>query len=301
MKKTTELRRLIANGCVAMPGAFNAYTARLIESAGFEAAYISGAGLSNATAGVPDIGLLSLEEVVRLCGYIADAVKIPVLADADTGFGGSSNVARTVMEFERIGLAGLHIEDQVFPKRCGHLSGKEVEPVGEMVGKIKAAVRARSDEDFLIVARTDARAVEGIDAAVDRAHEYLAAGADAIFPEAMQSPAEFKEFAKRVTAPLLANMTEFGKGPLLSVKQLADMGYRMVIFPQTVFRVGSKAALECLRDLKRRGTQQAWLDRMQPRAELYDVLGYDPSSDDWPPPKSAAKPSANRKSKRRSV
>src|SRR6476620_8134968 len=154
MRKTTRLRRLIAKGCVAMPGAFNAYTARLIERAGFDAAYISGAGLSNATAGVPDIGLLSLEEVVRLCQYIADAVNVPVLADADTGFGGSSNVARTVREFERIGLAGLHLEDQVFPKRCGHLSGKEVEPVSEMVGKIQSAVRARTDKDFLIVART---------------------------------------------------------------------------------------------------------------------------------------------------
>jgi methylisocitrate lyase len=294
MKKTTQLRRLIANGCVAMPGAFNAYTARLIARAGFDAAYISGAGLSNATAGLPDIGLLSLEEVVRLCGYIADAVEIPVLADADTGFGGSSNVARTVQEFERIGLAGLHVEDQVFPKRCGHLSGKEIEPIAEMVGKIKAAVRARSDKDFLLVARTDARAVEGFDAAVDRAHEYLAAGADAIFPEAMQSAAEFKQFAKLVKAPLLANITEFGKGPLLSVKELAAMGYRMVIFPQTAFRVGSKAALECLTDLKRRGTQQAWLDRMQSRQELYEILQYDPSADDWP----AAGRRTNRKSRR---
>src|SRR4051794_20709116 len=295
MKKTTELRRLIANGCVAMPGAFNAYTARLIESAGFEAAYISGAGLSNATAGVPDIGLLSLEEVVRLCGYIAQAVEIPVIADADTGFGGSANVARTVREFERIGLAGLHIEDQVFPKRCGHLSGKEVEPTSEMVGKIRAAVAARTDRDFLIIARTDARAVEGFDAAVDRAHEYLAAGADAIFPEAMQSPEEFKRFAKLVKAPLLANMTEFGKGPLLTVKQLAAMGYRMVIFPQTAFRVGSRAAADCLQDLKNSGTQKDWLDRMQTRDELYQTLGYNPAADEWPPPQ--AKPRAPRRRK----
>jgi methylisocitrate lyase len=299
MNKTTKLRRLIANGCVAMPGAFNAYTARLIEHAGFDAAYVSGAGLSNATAGVPDIGLLSLEEVVRLCAYIADAVKIPVLADADTGFGGSSNVARTVQEFERVGLAGMHIEDQVFPKRCGHLSGKEIEPVSEMVGKIKVAVRARTDKDFLLIARTDARAVEGFDAAVDRAHEYLAAGADAIFPEAMQSADEFKRFAKLVKVPLLANVTEFGKGPLLSVKELAAMGYRMVIFPQTAFRVGSKAALDCLRDLKRHGSQDAWLNRMQSRAELYHILDYDPSADDWPPfPKPVAQRAGNRKSRR---
>src|SRR5215212_9090461 len=282
MTTCAQFRKLISSGCVAMPGTFNAYTARLIESAGFNAAYISGAGLSNATAGVPDIGLLSLDEVTTLCGYIADAVKMPVIADADTGFGGSANVARTVQKFEQIGLAGLHIEDQVFPKRCGHLTGKEVEPVDEMVGKVKAAVRARRDPDFLIIARTDARAVESFDSAVDRAKAYLDAGADAIFPEAMQNENEFAEFAKRVQAPLLANMTEFGKGPLLTVKQLEDMGYAMAIFPQTLFRVGSRAALDCLKDLKQQGTQKAWLDRMQPRAELYKILDYDPSSEDWP-------------------
>jgi methylisocitrate lyase len=290
MRPTTQFRKLIRAGCVAMPGAFNAYTARLIEAAGFGAAYISGAGLSNATAGVPDIGLLSLEEVVRLCAYIAEAVEIPIIADADTGFGGAPNAARTVREFERIGLAGLHIEDQLFPKRCGHLSGKEVEPAAEMVGKIKAAVDARVDRDFLIIARTDSRAVEGFDAAVDRAHEYLAAGADAIFPEALQTPAEFRRFAKLVKAPLLANMTEFGKGPLLSVKLLAAMGYRMVIFPQSAFRVGSKAAAEFLSDLKRRGTQRGkWLDRMQTRTELYETLGYDPGDENWPSARSRSR------------
>lgn len=268
-----------------MPGTFNAYTARLIESAGFVAAYISGAGLSNATAGVPDIGLLSLDEVTTLCGYIADAVKIPVIADADTGFGGSPNVARTVQKLEQIGLAGLHIEDQVFPKRCGHLAGKEVEPVDEMIGKLKAAVRARKDPDFLIIARTDARAVESFDSAVDRAKAYLDAGADAIFPEAMQDENEFAEFANRVKAPLLANMTEFGKGPLLTVKQLEQMGYAMAIFPQTLFRVGSRAVMDCLKDLKQCGTQKDWLDRMQSRAELYQTLDYDPACEDWPPVK----------------
>jgi methylisocitrate lyase len=220
--------------------------------------------------------------VTTLCGYIADAVKIPVIADADTGFGGAPNVWRTVQKFEQIGLAGLHIEDQVFPKRCGHLAGKEVEPLDEMIGKVKAAVRARTDPDFLIIARTDARAVEGFDRAVDRAKAYLDAGADAIFPEALQNESEFAEFAKRVNAPLLANMTEFGKGPLLSVKRLADMGYKMVIFPQTLFRVGSRAAMDCLTSLKQSGTQQSWLDRMQPRAELYKVLDYDPAQDEWP-------------------
>lgn len=281
-RMTTTLRRLIEAGCVAMPGAFNAATARLIERAGFEAVYISGAGLANATAGVPDIGLLGLEEVTRLAGYIADAVKIPALLDADTGFGGPQSVARTVRELEKAGLAGLHIEDQVFPKRCGHVAGKALIQPEEMYDKIAAAVAARRDRDFLIIARTDARAVEGLDAAIERAQFYLQAGADGIFPEALQTAAEFKTFAAQVKAPLLANMTEFGKSPLLSVRQLEAMGYRMVIFPQTAFRVAMHAQEQVLRDLKRRGTQKSWLPRMQPRKKLYDLLAYDPESETWP-------------------
>jgi methylisocitrate lyase len=244
--------------------------------------YVSGAGLANATAGVPDVGLLTLTEVARLAGYIADAVKVPALVDADTGFGGVSNVARAVRELERAGLAGLHLEDQTFPKRCGHLAGKTLAPADEVVEKIRAAVRARRDGDFLIVARTDARAVEGFDAAVDRARRYLAAGADAVFPEALQLPAEFRKFAKVIDAPLMANMTEFGKSPLLTAKQLAAMGYRMVIYPMTAFRVSMRAQAECLKDLKKNGTQRAWLGKMQTRQELYDLLGYDPAKD-WIP------------------
>jgi methylisocitrate lyase len=259
-----------------MPGAFNALTARLVERCGFPAVYVSGAGLANATVGVPDIGLLTLSEVAQLAWYIADAVRIPTLVDADTGFGGPENVGRSVQVFERAGLAGMHLEDQVFPKRCGHLAGKELVPVEEMTGKIRAAVRGRRDADFLIVARTDARSVEGFEGAVARAHSYLKAGADAIFPEALETGREFREFARQVRAPLLANMTEFGRGPLLSARQLAGIGYRMVIFPLTAFRVSMKAAENCLRDLKRRGTQRDWLDRMQTRKELYDLLGYDP-------------------------
>jgi len=264
-----------------MPGAFNGMSARLIEAAGFDALYISGAGLANATAGVPDIGLLSLEEVARLAGYIAQAVKIPALVDADTGFGGPSNVARTVRVFERAGLAGMHLEDQEFPKRCGHLSGKAIVPASEMVEKIRAAVIAKTDPDFLILARTDARAVEGFDAAVNRAKQYLEAGADGIFPEALESPDEFARFAREVPALLMANMTEFGKGQLLSVKQLAEMGYRMVIFPQTAFRVANRAMEEVLRNLKQAGTQIDWLERMQTRQQLYDALKYDPNSTMW--------------------
>ena len=282
-RKTTRLRRAIRAGCIAMPGAFNAATARLVERAGFDAVYVSGAGLANATAGVPDIGLLSLAEVAQLSGYIARSVKIPALVDADTGFGGPAEAALAVREFERAGLAGMHIEDQVFPKRCGHLAGKAVVSVEEMAEKIRAAADARSDRDFLIVARTDARAAEGFDAAVARARAYLDAGADAVFPEALETAGEFCAFAKKIRAPLMANMTEFGRSPLLSMRQLATAGYRMVLFPLTAFRVSMRSAEECLRDLRRRGTQRAWLDRMQTRAELYELLGYDPNKGKFKP------------------
>ena len=275
---TTALRRLLRRGCLVMPGAYNAATALLIEKAGFDGVYVSGAGLSNATAGVPDIGLLTLSEVAQLAGYIARAVKVPVLADADTGFGGAENAARTVEEYERAGLAGLHLEDQEFPKRCGHLAGKAIVAVDDMVQKLRAAVAARRDHDFVIFARTDARAVEGFDAAVKRARAYLDAGADGIFPEALQTREEFARFAKQVKAPLLANMTEFGRSPLLSAKELAAMGYRIAIFPQTAFRVAMKASRDCLKELQKAGTQKAWLDRMQTRQELYEMLGYDPKA-----------------------
>lgn len=264
-----------------LPGVPNAAMARQVERTGFDAVYISGAGMANATAGVPDIGLLSMAEVVRLAGYVADAVAIPAIVDADTGFGGAENVARTVCELEKAGLAGCHIEDQEFPKRCGHLAGKSVVDVDEMAGRIKAAVRARRDEDFMIIARTDARAVEGFDRAVKRAGEYLAAGADAIFPEALQSAEEFRDFAKEIDLPLLANMTEFGKGSLLTFEQLRDFGYRMVIFPQSAFRVSMKASEKFFAALKRRGTQSDWIDKMQTRQELYDLLDYDPEAESW--------------------
>jgi methylisocitrate lyase len=272
-----RLRQLIREGCVAMPGVFNAATGRLVERSEFDAAYISGAGLCNATAGMPDIGLLTLTEVAQLAGYVARAVKIPCIVDADTGFGGAENAARTVVEFERAGLAGCHIEDQEFPKRCGHLAGKTLVAVEDMNEKIAAAAKAKRDKDFLLIARTDARAVENFAKAVERAQSYLAAGADAIFPEALQTEEEFREFAKEVQAPLLANMTEFGKSPLVSLGQLAELGYRMVIYPQTAFRVSMFAAGQMLRDLKKSGTQADWIDRMQTRQELYDLLGYDPT------------------------
>jgi methylisocitrate lyase len=280
--KPARLRELIANGAVIMPGVPNASMARQAERAGFDALYVSGAGMANATAGVPDIGLLTLTEVARLAGYIAAAVKLPAIVDADTGFGGAENVARTIHELEAAGLAGCHIEDQEFPKRCGHLAGKSVIGVEEMTSKIKAAVSARRDPDFMIIARTDARAVEDFDRALARARQYVESGADAIFPEALQGEKEFRDFANKIDVPLLANMTEFGKSPLLSFEELAKLGYRMVIFPQSAFRVSMKASGEFLRALKGSGTQKEWLERMQTRKELYELLDYDPAAQKWP-------------------
>ena len=280
--KGAVLRQLIAKGPVMMPGVPNAAMARQVQHVGFDAVYASGAGMANATAGVPDIGLLGMAEVVQLAGYIAKAVKIPVVVDADTGFGGAENVGRTIRELENAGLAGCHIEDQEFPKRCGHLAGKSIVDLDEMVAKIKAAVAARRDPDFMIIARTDARSVEDFDRTVDRAEKYLAAGADAIFPEALQSAEEFRDFAKAIDLPLLANMTEFGQSPLLSFQDLVELGYRMVIFPQSAFRVAMKASEKFLRALKKSGSQKEWIDEMQTRQELYELLDYDPNAANWP-------------------
>lgn len=264
-----------------LPGVPNAAIARQVERIGFDAVYVSGAGMANATAGVPDIGLLTLTEVVQLAGYIAKAVKIPAIVDADTGFGGLENVARTIHELEAAGLAGCHIEDQEFPKRCGHVTGKSLVDVDEMTGKIKAAAGARRDPDFMIIARTDARAVEDFDRTVDRAQRYIQAGADAIFPEALQSEEEFRDFASEIDVPLLANMTEFGKSPLLSFEDFVRFGYRLVIFPQSAFRVSMKASEKFLRALKESGTQKEWINKMQTRQELYELLDYDPTAEKW--------------------
>jgi methylisocitrate lyase len=282
MTKAAQLRSLIAKGAVAMPGVPNASMARQVERAGFAAVYISGAGLSNCTAGLPDVGLLTLNEVATLAGFVAHAVKIPAIVDADTGFGGAENIGRTIYELERAGLAGCHLEDQEFPKRCGHLTGKRLVETEEMAEKIRAAVAAKRDSDFLLIARTDSRALENFDGAVKRANAYVAAGADAIFPEALQTKEEFRDFAREVKVPLLANMTEFGKSPLLSVQELDELGYRMVIFPQSAFRVSMKATGEFFRGLKEQGTPTAWLDKMQTRKELYELLDYDPAAETWP-------------------
>ena len=269
-----RLRRAWADRPIMIPGAFNALTARLAERLGFAAVYLSGGALSAGWAGLPDVGLLSQTEFAEQAAVLARATMLPVLCDADTGFGEPMNVERTVRLYEQTGAAGLHLEDQVMPKRCGHLSGKGLIPTEAMAAKVRAAVAARSDPDFVVVARTDARAVEGFDAAVARAQAYLAAGADMVFPEALESADEFARFARAVEAPLLANMTEFGRSPLLDFAELAAMGYRAVLYPLTAFRAAMKAAEQTLVALRDAGTQRDRLDRMQSRAELYDLLGY---------------------------
>lgn len=269
-----KLREAWATGPVAIPGVFSPLVAKLAERIGFRAVYLSGGALS-ASSGVPDIGLLTLTEFVQAAVLTVQATTLPLLCDADTGFGEALNVERTVKLFEAAGVAGIHLEDQDFPKRCGHLSGKSVIPAEAMAAKIRAAVAAKRDPDFVIIARTDAKGVNGFEDAVRRAKAYLEAGADAIFPEAMESRDEFERFAKEVPgAVLLANMTEFGKSPLLDVQTLGHMGYGMVLFPLTAFRVAMRAAEETLRDLLAKGTQKASVSKMQSRQELYDLLGY---------------------------
>ena len=277
--KGRRLRELIANQTVVMPGAFNALTAMQIQQAGFPALYVSGAALS-AARGLPDRGLLSLTETAEDAGTIARSVAIPALADADTGYGPVLNVMRAVSEFERAGLAALQLEDQEHPKKCGHLPGKRVVPVLDMVSKVRAAVQARSDPSFMIVARTDARAVHGLEEAVRRGIAYAEAGADALFPEALESAQEFQSYAHEMTkagvkVPFVANMTEFGKTPYLSVSEFESLGYRVILFPVSTLRAAAKAVEEFLADLKAQGTQQHWTTRMQTRQQLYDLLRYD--------------------------
>jgi methylisocitrate lyase len=258
---------------VAVPGVFNALVARMAERAGYRAVYLSGAALS-ATAAVPDVGLLTLNDFVDAARSITLSTSLPLLCDADTGFGEALSVERAVRLFETAGVAGIHLEDQQLPKRCGHLSGKDLVEPGVMAAKLRAALRARQDRDFIIIARTDARGVNGFKDAVDRALRYVDAGADAIFPEALETSEEFADFAKMVKAPLLANMTEFGRSPNLDFAALADMGYRLILYPVTLFRVALRATETALAELRDRGHQRDLLPKMLTRAELYDLLGY---------------------------
>ncbi|MGH3563311.1 MAG: methylisocitrate lyase [Mycobacterium sp.] len=255
------------------PGAFSPLVAKLVAEIGFEGVYVSGAVLS-ADLGLPDIGLTTLTEVAARGGQIAAVTDLPTLIDVDTGFGEPMNAARTVTVLEDAGLAGCHLEDQVNPKRCGHLDGKAVVPTGEMVKRLRAAVSARRDSNFVICARTDAASIEGLPAAVERARAYADTGADMIFTEALADAGEFERFRAAVDIPLLANMTEFGKSPLLTVSQLADIGYNVVIYPVSTLRLAMFAAEAGLREIDAVGTQTGLLDRMQHRSRLYELLRY---------------------------
>lgn len=269
------LREAIRDGAIQVPGAPNALVGRLIEEMGFSAMYLSGAALSAGVLALPDIGLFSLTELVQQVSQLTARVTIPVIVDADTGFGDTANVERTVIELERARAAAIQLEDQELPKRCGHLSGKSLVTTDAMCAKLRAAAAARSDESTVILARTDARGVENFDAAVERAKRYIDAGADWIFPEALATREEFAAFAKAVDVPLVANMTEFGKSPLLDFAELDEMGYRLVLYPVTLLRVAMKAIESTLSILAADGTQRDLLDLMQTRQELYDLLEYD--------------------------
>jgi methylisocitrate lyase len=275
----SERRQALRDGLssgrlLRFPGAFNPLSALAVERLGFEGVYVSGAVVS-ASLALPDVGLTTLSEVSSRSYEIARTTALPTLVDADTGFGEPLNIARTVNVLEDLGLAGCHIEDQVNPKRCGHLDGKEIVTAAEMRRRIRAAVGARRDPGFVICARTDARAVEGLSGAIERAKSYLDEGADIVFPDALEGASELEKFKKAVDAPVLANMTEFGKTELLDVSTLASIGVNIVIYPVTLLRLAMGAAERGLRALASDGTQQGLLDQMQTRAELYDLLGYD--------------------------
>ena len=273
-KRAAFRERLASGDLIRMPGAFNPLSAQLIERKGFEGVYISGAVLS-ADLGLPDIGLTTLTEVAQRGGQIARVTDLPTLIDADTGFGEPMNVARTVQVLEDAGVSGMHLEDQVNPKRCGHLDGKEVVDETTALKRIRAAVEGRRDPGFLIMARTDIRGVDGLQAAVDRAKALVDAGADAIFPEAMASLEEFAAIRAAVEVPILANMTEFGKSPLWTHAQLHDVGVNIVIHPVSLLRLAMGAADRALDALNSDGTLDSVVPEMQTRADLYDLIDYE--------------------------
>jgi methylisocitrate lyase len=255
-------------------GTINAYSALLAEKAGFKAIYLSGAGVANASFGMPDLAMTTLGEVCEDIRRISHATEVPLLVDADTGWGGAFMIGRTVREMTRAGAAGCHIEDQVGSKRCGHRPGKALVETPEMVDRIKAAVDGRKDDQFIIMARTDAHAVEGLEAALDRSAAYVAAGADIIFAEALTTIDEYRQFTSAVDVPVLANLTEFGQTPMFTTAELAEAGVGLVLYPLSAFRAMSKAAENVYRALREDGTQKNVIETMQTRMELYDVLGY---------------------------
>ena len=255
-------------------GTINAYAALLAGRAGFRALYLSGAGVANASFGLPDLGVTTLNDVCEDVRRITGKCELPLLVDADTGFGSAFNIARTCRDLIRAGAAGMHLEDQVSAKRCGHRPGKALVPAGEMVDRLKAAVDARTDQAFVIMARTDALAVEGLDAALERSAAYVAAGADMIFAEAVRTLDEYRRFAARAGVPVLANITEFGQTPLFTVSELGAAGVRLVLYPLSAFRAAAKAHEVVYGAIRREGTQKSVVPYMQTREELYEVLGY---------------------------
>jgi methylisocitrate lyase len=269
------LRAAMDKGVVMCPGAWNGLVAGAIAKTGFDACYISGAATANAS-GYPDVGLITLSEMCRTIKEVSTASGLPVVADADTGYGEIECIARTVVEYERSGAAGMHIEDQHFPKRCGHLDGKTLVTKDEMVEKVITASENRMTKQFVLIARTDARGVDGIEDAIERGLAYREAGADMIFPEGLRSEEEFAQFAKACPGLLLANMTEFGKTPYITANQFGDLGYNLVIYPVTMQRVAMGAITTCLQDLLQNGSVEGFVDQMQTRQELYDLLGYVP-------------------------
>ena len=262
------------NNPLQIVGTINAYCAMLAEDAGHKAIYLSGGGVANASYGLPDLGITSLNDVVADVERICNASHLPLLVDIDTGWGGAFNISRTVKAMEKAGAAAVHMEDQVAQKRCGHRPNKAIVSTQEMVDRIKAAVDARNDEQFVLMARTDALAVEGLDAAIERAQAFVAAGADAIFPEAVITLDQYKAFVDAIKVPVLANITEFGATPLFNVKELSGVGVAMVPYPLSAFRAMSKAALEVYQTIAIDGDQKAVVEKMQTRTELYEVLGY---------------------------
>ncbi|MHB8372971.1 MAG: methylisocitrate lyase [Thermoplasmataceae archaeon] len=270
----SELRRQIKDGGCFAAGVFNGISAMIAENAGFKASYLSGSGVA-ASMGYPDISITTLSEVAEEVRRITRVTKMPLIVDCDTGFGETMNVVRTIRMMEEAGASAMHIEDQILPKRCGHLDGKELVSKEQMSKKIQTAANARKNKDFTIIARTDSRSVEGIDSAVIRAKSYLSAGADAIFIEALQTEDEFKEFSSKIKAPLLANMTEFGKSPLLSFQELRSMGYSIVIYPLTAFRAMMKNLNEIYSELLSKGTQRNFIDKLMTRQDFYELIEYD--------------------------
>ncbi|MFT5172093.1 MAG: methylisocitrate lyase [Gammaproteobacteria bacterium] len=273
MKHTTRLRNLIEREEILMcPGTYDPLMAKLIKRMGFEAMYMTGAGVSHSTLAMPDLGLTTMTEMVQRAGQLADACELPIICDADTGYGNALNVMRTVREYERAGVAGIHIEDQEMPKRCGHFMGKSLIEKDEMVGKLKAALDARHDEDFVIIARTDARTAVGFDDALDRAHAYAEAGADVIFFESPRSVEELAAVPKAISKPVLANMVETGLTPLLSTSELQALGYNLVIFAGGLARFLARQAEGFLQNLKDTGSTAAYMDRMNTFQEHNELL-----------------------------